>query len=269
MTTTILIGDVRDQIHLIPDASIDCIIADPPYAETALDWDRWPDGWAGLMLRVLKPSGSMWVFGSLRMFMEQSGEFEGWKHAQEIVWEKHNGSNSFADRFRRVHELAIHVYPNSAKWADIYKKPQYSSDAAAKTVRRKQKAQHWSKIAEGNYESVDGGPRLLRSVLYHRSEHGRAIHPTQKPADLVRTLLEYSCPPGGAVLSPFFGSGTDAIAAAAMGAHCTGIEARPDYAELARQRVEDDAPLFAGSPFELGAEVAAVAQAALGGRHGW
>lgn len=269
MTTTILIGDVREQILFIPDASIDCIIADPPYAETALEWDRWPDGWAALMLRVLKPTGSMWVFGSLRMFMEQSNQFEGWKHAQEIVWEKHNGSNSFADRFRRVHELAIHVYPDTAKWADIYKKPQYSDDAVAKTVRRKQKAQHWSKIAGNHYESVDGGPRLLRSVLYCRSEHGRAIHPTQKPAELIRTLLEYSCPSGGRVLSPFFGSGTDAIAAAAMGAHCTGIEARADYAELARKRLDDDVPLFAEPTVEPGAGVMMPPQATMGGSHGW
>jgi site-specific DNA-methyltransferase (adenine-specific) len=253
VTTTILIGDVRERIHAIPDASIDCIIADPPYAETALEWDRWPDGWATLMLRVLKPSGSMWVFGSLRMFMERAGEFDRWKHAQEIVWEKHNGSNSFADRFRRVHELAIHLYPKTARWADIYKKPQYSIDAVARTIRRKQKAQHWSKIENNHFESVEGGPRLLRSVMYHRSEHGRAIHPTQKPADLIRTLLEYSCPPGGAVLSPFFGSGTDAIAAKAMGANCTGIELNPDYAELSRKRLDDDAPLFAEPILECAA----------------
>jgi site-specific DNA-methyltransferase (adenine-specific) len=251
MTTTILVGDVRELIHQIPDASIDCIIADPPYAETALEWDRWPDGWASLMLRVLKPSGSMWVFGSLRMFMERAGEFEGWKQAQEIVWEKHNGSNSFADRFRRVHELAAHFYPANARWADVYKKPQYSADAVAKTVRRKQKAQHWSKIDGHHYTSVEGGPRLLRSVLYHRSEHGRAIHPTQKPAELVRTLIEYSCPPGGAVLSPFFGSGTDAIAARAASCSCTGFELRAQYVDLARQRLADDAPLFAEPVLEV------------------
>jgi site-specific DNA-methyltransferase (adenine-specific) len=251
MTTTILVGDVRELIHSIPDASIDCIIADPPYAETSLDWDRWPDGWATLMLRVLKPTGSMWVFGSLRMFMERASEFDRWKHAQEIVWEKHNGSNSFADRFRRVHELAAHYYPKSAKWADVYKKPQYSNDAAAKTVRRKQKAQQWGAIASNTFTSVDGGPRLLRSVMYCRSEHGRAIHPTQKPADLVRTLAEYSCPPGGLILSPFFGSGTDAIAAKAIGAHCTGFELNVEYAEAARVRLRDDAPLFSDAALEV------------------
>lgn len=244
MTTTILIGDARELALIVPEASVDLIIADPPYAETALAWDRWPDGWPAAMLRTLKPTGSMWVFGSLRMFMDRASEFEGWKHAQEIVWEKHNGSNSFADRFRRVHELAIQVYPESVKWADVYKKPQFSDDAQAKTIRRKQKAQHWSKIESSTFSSVEGGPRLMRSVMYCRSEHGRAIHPTQKPAELVRTLAEYSCPPGGMILSPFFGSGTDAIAAKAMGADCTGFEISPEYAEIARQRLADDAPLF-------------------------
>ncbi len=41
---------------------------------------------------------SLWVFGSLRCFMATAAAFRdaGWKYAQEIVWEKQNGSSFHA-----------------------------------------------------------------------------------------------------------------------------------------------------------------------------
>src|SRR5207244_1510795 len=99
---------------------------------------------------------------------------------QDIVWEKHNGSNAFDDRFRRVHELVVQFYRKDTKWENVYKCPLYSADATARTVRRKAHPQQWGDIGGRVYESHDGGPRLLRSVLCCRSEHGRALHPTQK-----------------------------------------------------------------------------------------
>lgn len=242
-------GDCRDLLASLDAESIDCVIADPPYGETALEWDRWPQGWLAAVRRVLKPTGSMWVFGSLRMFMSRAGEFEGWRMAQEVVWEKHNGSNSFADRFRRVHELAAHFYRDDAQWSAVYKKPIYSADATARSVRRKQKAQHWSKIDGHHFVSVDGGPRLMRSVIYERSEHGRALHPTQKPIGLVGCLVEYACPPGGMVLDPFFGSGTTGVAAQIYGVKCIGIEGRAEYIALASERLASTSVL----PLEVAA----------------
>ncbi|MCO4245795.1 site-specific DNA-methyltransferase, partial [Acidovorax facilis] len=61
-------------------------------------------------------ANQMWCFGSTRMFMERAADFEGWHLSQDIVWEKHNGSNAFADRFRRIHELALHFYRGN--WRD-------------------------------------------------------------------------------------------------------------------------------------------------------
>jgi site-specific DNA-methyltransferase (adenine-specific) len=107
MSVSILAGDIRDRLSEIPDGSVDVIVTDPPYGETALAWDKWVTGWPALVRRVLKPSGSMWVFGSTRMFMTRSNEFSAWHIAQDVVWEKHNGSGFMSDRFRRVHEGAV------------------------------------------------------------------------------------------------------------------------------------------------------------------
>lgn len=238
---------MRSLIGGIPAGSVDCVIADPPYGETSLAWDKWPDGWPSAILPALKPSGSMWVFGSLRMFMERSSEFSGWKMSHEIVWEKHNGSGLFNDRFRRVHELCVHFYPTSAKWADVFKAPQMTNDVTARTVRKKGRPAQWIGAAgETVYRSEDGGPRLQRSVLYARSEHGRGVgHPTAKPIQILEPLLRYACPLGGNVLDPFAGSGSTAITARMVGMDCTLIEAEPEYINLIRARLDVDAPLLA------------------------
>ena len=92
----LLHGDCRELIPGCAFDMVDLVIADPPYSETSLKWDRWPTGWLETVAGVMKPSASLWVFGSLRMFMERGPEFTaaGFKLAQEIVWEKHNGSNN-------------------------------------------------------------------------------------------------------------------------------------------------------------------------------
>ena len=247
MTVTIHTGDCRDVLATLPAASVDCVVTDPPYGETSLQWDRRVAGWPALLLPLLKPTGSMWVFGSLRYFLESAAEFRGcgWAVSHEIVWEKHNASGFLTDRFRRVHELAVHLYPAASAWSRIWKEAQYTNDATARVVRRKQMPAHWTG-ARGptTYVSQDGGPRLMRSVIRVRSEHGRAIHPTQKPIEIVEPLMRYACPLGGTVLDPFAGSGTTGLVAKRLGRNAILIELNPEYADMARERLKQDAPLL-------------------------
>lgn len=247
MTVRIITGDCRDVLAEFADESFDCIVTDPPYGETSLQWDRWVPGWPGMVRRLLKPTGSMWCFGSQRMFWDHREDFDGWRLAQDVVWEKHNGSGFHADRFKRVHEYAVQLYRDDAPWEGVYKAPQYTNDATARAVRRKRRPAHMGHIEAAAYTSEDGGPRLMRSVIYARSEHGRAEHPTQKPIAIVEPLLLYACPPGGKVLDLFAGSGTTGVVAARHGMEAVLIEGREDYATVARQRLQNDAPLLMGA----------------------
>jgi len=247
MTVKILTGDCREVLKGFADETFDCIVTDPPYGETSLAWDRWQDGWPAAVRRVLKKTGSMWVFGSMRMFLENVGQFHGWKMSHDVVWEKHNGTGLFNDRFRRVHENALHFYRDDAAWGDVYKAPQFTNDATARTVRKKGRPAQWiGATGETVYRSEDGGPRLQRSVIFARSEHGRAEHPTQKPIEIVEPLLLYACPLGGTVLDCFAGSGTTGVVARRHGMNAVLIEADPKFAFIAAGRIESDAPLFAG-----------------------
>jgi site-specific DNA-methyltransferase (adenine-specific) len=247
MGVEILTGDCREVLRTLPDESFDCVLTDPPYGETSLEWDRWVEGWPSLVRRLLKPTGSMWVFGSFRMFWDHRDDFPGWRLAQDTIWEKHNGSGFHADRFKRVHENAVQFYRDDAPWEAVYKAPQFTNDATARTVRRKRRPTHMGHIEAGSYTSEDGGPRLVRSVIYARSEHGRAVHPTQKPIAIVEPLLLYSCPPGGSVLDCFAGSGSIGVAAQRHGMSATLVEGDPEYAAAIAGRLENDAPLFEGA----------------------
>lgn len=228
-------GDCRE--YSGPPA--DCVIADPPYGETALGWDVRVKGWPASIADFSAAGSSLWVFGSLRFFMESAREFEGWRFAQDIVWEKHNGSGFHADRFKRVHEHALQFY--RGEWAAVYKNPITTPDATARTVRRKYKTPHLNGNGKASsasaYRSEDGGPRLMRSVVYVPSCHGTAEHPTQKPLGIIDPLLRYSCRPGGVVLDPFMGSGSTLVAAKALGLGAVGIEIDERCCEIAARRL--------------------------------
>jgi len=245
MTVRIITGDCRDVMKSLTTASVDLVLSDTPYGVTACAWDKCVDGWLDELPRIMKPSASLWCFGSMRFFMERSSDFAKWKYAQDLIWEKHNGSNGFADRFRRVHEHVVQFY--RGKWRDVYKNPVHSDDATARCVRRKQKAQHWSKIEPGNFISVDGGPRLMRSVICARSMHGRAIHPTQKPEALLAPIIEYSCPQGWVILDCFGGSGSTGVVAESMGRNAILIEKDRKMAMASCRHLNAQAPLFNSS----------------------
>jgi site-specific DNA-methyltransferase (adenine-specific) len=228
---TLYHGDCRE-LALQLGLKADLAIADPPYAETSLEWDKWPTDWPDLATHL---APQLWCFGSQRMFWQYRDQFSQWSLAQDVVWQKHNGSSSAADRFRRVHEIALHFY--RGEWSGIYKEPQVTNDATARTVRRKRRPPQWGDIGESHYTSEDGGPRLMESVIFARSCHGYAVNETQKPEAIVAPLLQYSCPPGGLVVSLFAGSGTDLIVARKTGRRAIGFEKRESQCEAAALRL--------------------------------
>lgn len=229
---TLYHGDCRE---LMPQLSgVSCVITDPPYGQTSLAWDQWCEGWIAAL-----PSTCLWTFGTLRMFLRHGHEFAdaGWRFAQDLVWEKHNGSSFHRDRFRRVHDSLAHFY--RGRWNEQVRVVPTTLDAKAKVViRRKERPTHFGAIPNTGYVSVDGGPRLRRSVIQLRSCHGTATHPTEKPVPLVSLLVEYSCPLTGIVLDPFAGSGSALEAAYMLGRQAIGIEVNEQYCEQIARRLE-------------------------------
>lgn len=237
------LGDMREILPALR-LQADLICADPPYEETGYHWDRWPGGWLEAASAV---SRSLWCFGGLRMFMRYASEFAaaGWKLSHDtigkdidVAWEKHNASGPDADRFRRIHEQVGLFY--QGPWSTLHREPQRITTGVTERGRVvKQGAKeigHRGEYRTGGW--TDSGTRLMTSVIPVRSMHRRgAIHPTEKPVDLLMPLIRYACPPGGLVVDPFAGSGSTLDAARQAGRRAVGIEANEAYCEAAARRL--------------------------------
>jgi len=228
---TLYHGDCREIVPAL-NLTVDAIVADPPYGETSLAWDRWPDDWP---TAVSGAARSMWCFGSMRMFLDRRDQFVFWKLSQDVVWEKQDGSGFVTDRFRRVHETALHFYRGT--WSEIHASPpRVGSSGPDKSVRRAAVAPgHHGDRGTSSY--VDDGTRLMRSVIKIRNMHGINAHPTEKPVGILDPLIRYACPPGGTVLDPFAGSGSTAEAARLTGRKAILVEADERYCELIARRM--------------------------------
>jgi DNA modification methylase len=65
-------------------------------------------------------------------------------------------------------------------------------------------------------------------------------HPTVKPTDLMRYLINLITPPNGTVLDPFMGSGSTGKAAVRAGFNFIGIEREQEYMDIAKARIEHE-----------------------------
>lgn len=243
------LGDCRE---ILPTLGItaDLVVADPPYGETSLKWDKWPGRWPSVVAGI---TDQMWCFGSLRMFLDRRDEFRAhvngriWKLAQDTVWEKGAGSGFDDDRFKKVHELVAHWY--RGKWSDLYRDPQREpglEPAGRHPATRRGRPDHRGTIGEKAHHF--DGTRLVRSVIHTKSMRGRAVHKTQKPVEVLSLLVAYSCPPGGTVCDPFAGSGSTLVTAKLLGRRSVGVEADEAECEKAARRLQQDVLLDIGVP---------------------
>lgn len=223
------------------NGKFDLIVADPPYGETSLEWDRWPARWPSLLAGI---SPAMWCFGSMRMFLDHADEFGAWKLSQDVVWEKQTSGFNPGDRFGRVHEHATFWYRGD--WHNTYHSPDRVPARRRKLgdeIRRNVKG-GGAFGALGESLQISDGKAFRTSVIFAKTRRD-TINETEKPQGLLEPLISYGCPPGGIVLDPFAGSCSTAVAARAIGRRAVCIEKREQQCEAAAKRLAQ-APLDFG-----------------------
>jgi modification methylase len=249
----ILVGDCVDELNRLPEACVDLIFADPPYnlqLEGALsrpdqsvvdavddEWDKFADfaeydaftrAWLTAARRVMKRDATLVVIGSYHNIFRVGAILQdlGFWILNDIVWRKANPMPNFRGRrFTNAHETMI--------WAAR------SADAKSYTF---------------NYEALKAGNEdcqarsdwflpLCTGAERLKDANGRKTHPTQKPEALLQRVLLAASNAGDLVLDPFFGSGTTGAVARRLRRHFIGLERDPEYAAVARQRIDAVAPL--------------------------
>ena len=100
----------------------------------------------------------------------------------------------------------------------------------------------------GEPPPVREGHQVIPSKCIRKAQPGGSKgvgHPCARAVVHMAWLAEWWSAPGETILDPFAGSGTTGIGAQRHQRDAILIEVSPAYAELAKQRIEDDAPLLA------------------------
>lgn len=229
---TLHLGDCLDILPSLPDASVDLIIADPPYGVSyshggqsaggrsgvqvkwpSIEGDREIDPrWLGEAFRVLKPGRAIYVCCRWDVEPRWRAEIQrlGFLVKQRLTWHKRvGGKGDLRGTFAPTTEDVIFA-------------------------------------TKGRHLLSRRPPSLLDVGCVPTWE--RRYHPHQKPVDLSRLLIEVSTRPRDTVADFHMGSGTTGEACLLTGRNFIGVEINPEYFAIAERRLQAlqaEQPLFA------------------------
>ena len=236
----------------IEENSIDLIFADPPYnlSGNALkwignktggdwnmvneNWDRIPDveylrfteNWIKGCYKVLKKSGSIYVASSYHNLAEiiMTLKLLNFKINNIITWYKTNAMPNMTKRvFTHSTEFVVWAVKGSG-WTFNYETAKEINPEKQKDGKIKQMRDLWK------MPLVQGKERV-------RSKNGKALHPTQKPEEMLKRIILTCSNENDTVLDPFLGSGTTAVIAQKFGRKWIGIEKEKKYVEISEKRL--------------------------------
>lgn len=235
----VLLGDAIELMRTLPDGSIDAVISDPPYNTTKLKFDcaiDWQAFWAEAN-RVCKLTAPMVMFAAQPFATDLINSNRKAFH-YELIWEK-TMPTGFLDANRRPMRAHENILFFCRKWYSSTYNPQKTPTTRQLRKRKNGRSNHYG--AHGKSDSDNHGLKHPRSVLQFRNVNRGfdpdAVHPTQKPIDLVKFLVGSYSNPGAVILDPFLGSGTTAIAAIETGRNFIGIERDQSYHAIALERI--------------------------------
>jgi site-specific DNA-methyltransferase (adenine-specific) len=88
----------------------------------------------------------------------------------------------------------------------------------------------------GGHQTKNSGTRYPRSVLRFKSAK-KPVHPTEKPVELMKYLIETYSMPDAIVLDFFCGSGTTLDACRQTGRNFIGCDFNPQWVDYSRNRL--------------------------------
>ena len=229
-------GDALSLFKQIEDNSIDLIIADPPYNlgkdygnncdyKEFDDYIEFTKNWLIEAKRVLKPTGSIYVFMGVRFISylytilerDLNMLFNSW-----IVWHYTQGIGKTKGFSPRHDDILF--FNKSAQFTFILD-----------SIRVPQKYYR----SRNNMRGANPGDVWEFSHVHYCNEN-RQNHPTQKPEGLIERMILASSNENGIVLDPFSGSGTTLRVCQQLNRNAIGFEINPDYIEMTQTRIKND-----------------------------
>jgi DNA modification methylase len=189
---------------------------------------------------------------------------DGWWLRQDIIWAKPNPMpESVTDRCTKAHEYLFMLSKSPRYYFDniaIKEKGVMTNAGSEQRDTRethgmgggndginKAKARMKTELSENGFVM-----RNKRSVWTITTKPFKGAHFAVMPEALVEPCVLASSRPNDLVLDPFTGSGTVGVVALKHGRNFIGTELNPEYAEIARNRVESSQPMFNNVTIENG-----------------
>ena len=234
MLNKIILGDCMDVMKGIPDNSVDCIITDCPYHIVSGGCSTGAYGNMSGCLSRGKGQTNIQNMKKGTIFNENDIKFQNWLPETYRVLKDNshcyimiNGRN-LAELQKQAEKVGF-VFQQLLVWNKGNSTPNryYLNSCEFILMFRKGMAKNINNMGTKN-------------ILDIRNIIGNKIHPTEKPIDLMRIMIENSTKKNEIVLDQFIGVGSTAIACIASNRQFIGIEKDPEYHRLACERVEKE-----------------------------
>lgn len=225
----IICGDSKEIIRRIPDNSIDFILTDPPYnigkhstgniplpGRSAInndvaEWDMIdfnPEEWADEFIRILKPTGNLFIFTSYnqlgRWYKCLDHKFDT---SNFMIWHKTNPAPKiFKAGFLNSCEMIFTCW---------------------------NKKHTWNFISQAEMHNFVESPICMRPERLSDPKH-----PAQKPVSILKKMIKIASNKGDIIFDPFMGVGSTGVAALDLDRRFIGVEIDESYFCAAKKRID-------------------------------
>lgn len=249
MSYTLHHGDCLELMATLPDASVDLVLCDLPYGVTQNTWDsvipldRLWEQWG----RLAKPDCTFVLFGqgmfTAKLMMAMPSL---WKY--NLVWDKHLISDFLNANKRplRIHEDIVVFQQGTPPYnPQMYTGQPLHTRFRTGITKKEHAPDHNQSVNYGHIAYMDNtrdgatDKYPVSIVSFQKPHPSAAVHPTEKPVNLLRWLILTYTDPGATVLDATMGSGTTGVAAALEGREFIGIEIDETYFDIASQRIRE------------------------------
>lgn len=238
----IITGDCLDLLKKIPDNSVDMTFADPPFNlkkkysgyKDSLEFEDyigWCDQWINEMVRITKPTGSIFVHNIpkwLSYYVKILNEHANFKHW--IAW--YAPTSPMGKSLQPAH-YGILYYVKEPKQTKVYE--------TRMPHERERKSCYLRKDYGGKKAKLHPFGPLTSDIWtdIHRIKHNkyRDEHPCQLPTALLERLVLMATDEGDIVLDPFVGTGTTAVAVKKLGRNYIGFDLDAGYKKISEHNL--------------------------------
>ena len=204
----IICGDCLEVMKKLPDKCVDLVLTDPPY-------------------------GKMWTRGknSIGLIKDKCED-------DKTLWDKKIPSKEVFDEMIRVSKNQIIFGGN---YFTDYLRPSNCWivwDKLSDLKLGKQIPFAQCELAWTSFNKTVKKYTLRQQGFINDSKDER-VHPTQKPTEIFKMILQDFSDENMTILDPFIGSGTTAVACKQLNRNFIGIEISPEYCKIAEDRLKN------------------------------